>query len=91
MVTVKPKKKPAGVQISVCVWCGHQSGEGYRPCNAPDGDGHLYNQFWVEIIEADKYYGKARTGHVLLKDGVPFQQGSLAELKKSKYFQASLK
>lgn len=28
----------------VCVWCGKKSSDPYSICNAPDGDGHLFER-----------------------------------------------
>lgn len=36
----------------VCVWCGKKSSDKYSVCNAPDGDGHLFDR--REIKESTK-------------------------------------
>jgi hypothetical protein len=28
----------------VCVWCGKKKSDPYSVCNAPDGDGHLFDR-----------------------------------------------
>jgi len=40
-------------RIFKCIWCGHVRGESQKNCNAPDGDGHLY-EMKMDFYEKDE-------------------------------------
>lgn len=50
----QPKSNFCGVNVEfVCVWCGHNLHNDPEKwtCNAPDGDGHLYERKPCKVKE----------------------------------------